>query len=201
MKTVTRALLALLIGMLGAVTLSVTPANAVDSTPSCENGVFNGAGAGPLDKSLVSIVDNQDGSYDFTYKLTSPRPAGTYRIRDCVFIDDTTPGYNGETLIGNTDEKDVVFLADGQGSSATTTVTLTGITADDSICDRAAVSGTDVSTSQSFTDKSNLLCVTINTPPVVPEVGLVVLLPLTGLALAGGFLLWRRRSTGQVETA
>jgi hypothetical protein len=188
------ALVAALAAVLGSGTMLATPAQAVDSTPSCESGVFSGAGDKEATKELLSITDNGDGTYTFEYKVTVQREAGTYRLRDCVFIDEgDNNAYDGEPLVGNTDEKDVIFTSNGNGtSSGTTTITIEAEPTD-TVCDRAAVSGTTTA-GVGFTDKSNVLCVPIENPPVIPEASLTVLLPLTGLLVGLGFVLWRRRS-------
>ena len=176
---------------------TVTPAYA-DSTPSCTSGVFSGAGDGPLTKTVESVAPtgNTD-EYLITYRVTSPRPAGTYRLRDCVFIDAGTPNaYDGETLVGNSDEKDQVFVANTGGGSTTTFQQTVVVHSGEQVCDRAAMSGTDTSTGLGFTDKSNLLCFSPNNPPVVPESSLAVTLPLAAVVAVGGVLyLQRRRRT------
>lgn len=182
---------------LGGVT---SPASAVDSTPSCTNGVMSGADS-DLQKGLVSVTPGSTaGDYTVVYSVTSPtRPAGTYRLRDCVFVNDSSPGYNNETLIGNSDEKDAVFVANnGGGSTTTITQQLTGIGAGEEVCDRAAMSGTDGGTS--FTDKSNLFCFTPDNPPVVPESALAVTLPLAAVGAVALvlFLQHRRRAAAEV---
>ena len=187
------ALLAALVALLGSAVLVGSPAQAVDSTPSCESGVFSGEGDKSATKELLSITDNGDGTYTFEYKVTVQREAGTYRLRDCVFIDEGgNNAYDGEDLVGNTDEKDVIFTSNNNGtSSGTTEVTITA-DPEDTVCDRAAVSGTTTG-GIGFTDKSNVLCVPIENPPVIPEASLAVLLPATGLLVGLGFVLWRRR--------
>ena len=195
MRRLLIALLAVLATVLGSATLLAGPASAEDSTTSC-TGVLSGqAGDENLaDKSLVSMVDNGNGTYTFTYSVYVDRAPGSYRIRDCIWIDsDGNGAYNGETLVGS-DEKDVDFVADGAGSSGETTYTITA-SPDDTVCDRAAVSGTDAS-AVGFTDKSNILCVDISSPPVIPEASLAILLPVSGALVAVGFFLWRRRASG-----
>ena len=118
MRRLLIALLAVLATVLGSATLLAGPASAEDSTTSC-TGVLSGqAGDENLaDKSLVSMVDNGNGTYTFTYSVYVDRAPGSYRIRDCIWIDsDGNGAYNGETLVGS-DEKDVDFVADGAGSS------------------------------------------------------------------------------------
>ena len=167
------------------------PASAVDGTTSCQ-GVLSGAGEGSLDKSVVSVTPGANaGDYTVVYSLQSNRPAGSYRIRDCAFIDTGDPGYTGEPFVGTTDEKEVAFTSSGSGSTATFTQEVTGVDPNDQLCDRAAVSGVDAGTS--FTDKSNTLCITPNNPPVVSESHLAVTLPLAGLAAVGFVLLLQRR--------
>ena len=171
------------------------PASAADDATSCQ-GVLSGAGAGALDKSVVSVTPGSNaGDYTIVYSLQSDRPAGVYRLRDCAFIDTGDPGYTGEPFVGAYDEKDVTFTSSGSGSTATFTQEVTGVDPNDQLCDRAAVSGVDAGTS--FTDKSNLLCITPNNPPVVSESHLAVALPLAGLAAVGLVLLvqHRRRRT------
>lgn len=199
-RVLTRTLLPLaaaaaLIGLSGL----TTPAGAAE-TPSCESGVLNGNGDGPLEKGLVSVTPGANaGDYTVVYSLTSPRPAGTYRVRDCVFVNDSTPGYNGETLIGNSDDKEAVFVANtGGGSTTTITQQLTGIQAGDEVCDRAAMSGEVAGTG--FTDKSNLFCFTPDNPPVIPESALAVTLPLAAVGAVALVLFVQHRRRAAVET-
>jgi hypothetical protein len=177
----------------------VTPAAAVDDTTSCQ-GVLSGADS-DLQKSLVSITPGANaGDYTIEYSLQSSRPAGVYRLRDCAFIDTGAPGYTGEPLVGATDEKDTSFVSStGGGSTATFTETVTGVQPNDRLCDRAAMSGTDAGTS--FTDKSNVLCITPNNPPVVAESHLAVTLPLAAAGAVAIVLLVQRRRSRATVTA
>jgi hypothetical protein len=177
--------LMLVVGSL--VVLSPAPAGA--QTTSC-GGVLSGAN-GPLTKSLASVVNNNNGTFTLTYNLTSthnPPLNGTFRVRDCVFVDaGGNNAFDGEPLIGS-DEKDVLIL----NGSGQVSITVTA-SADDTVCDRAAISGTDAA-GVSFTDKSNLLCTPLTSQPPIPEVPYAILLPLVALVLFGGaWVVGRRR--------
>lgn len=175
------------------------PALAVDDSTSC-NGVLSGADSGLADKSLVSVEPGANaGDYTITYRVDSTRPAGTYRLRDCAYIDTGAPGYTGEPYVGATDEKEYTFVANtGGGSTTTFTQNVTGVGPDDQVCDRAAVSGDQDGVS--FTDKSNTLCITPNSPPAVAESHLAVTLPLAALAAVGLVVLVQRRRTAAPTT-
>lgn len=165
--------------------LAATPSS--DPSKSC-NGVLNGAGAGSLTKTLLSVSPNSTpGSYDFTFQVDSGRAPGSYRLRDCTYIDSGASGYQDEPIVAATDDKEVPFAAGSSGSTATFTITVTGVNSGDLVCDRAAVSGTG------FTDKSNEVCVDPNNPPVVPEANWAAALPLAALGLTGAVVLYRRR--------
>ncbi len=170
---------------------SAQTAAVADDTTTCR-GVLSGGGEGELTKTLVSIVAGaQAGTYEVEYRLDSGRAPGSYRVRDCSFIDTGAPGYNGEPLVGGADEKDTLFTPTGSGSTANFTVTVTGVQPDDLLCDRAAVSG--VEGLDDFTDKSNLLCITPNSPPVIPEAPFALMLPLVAAGAIGVVLFVRRR--------
>ena len=167
------------------------PAHAQTAAPSSCEGVLEGGGDEPLTKTLINKVQNADGTFTLTFRLTSSRTdlTGNFRVRDCLFVDaNGNNQFDNEPFLGGTDEKNVQLV----NGSATITVTVAA-SADDTICDRAALSGTTAS-GEDFTDKSNLLCTPLTGTPVIPEVPYVVLLPLTALLLlAGGFVLMRRR--------
>jgi len=169
--------------------LVATPSK--DPSTSC-NGVLNGAGAGPLTKTLLSVTPNSTpGSYDFTFQVDSGRAPGSYRLRDCTYIDSGASGYQNEPIVAASDDKDVPFAAGSSGSTATFTITVTGVNSGDLVCDRVAVSGNASGTG--FTDKSNEVCVDPNNPPVVPEANWAAALPLAALGLTGAVVLYRRR--------
>lgn len=178
-----------------------TPAHAADDT--CQ-GVLSGNGdGGTLTKSVVSIEPGATaGTYTITYQVVSSRPAGVYRLRDCLFIDTGTAGaYDGETIAADYDNKTQSFAPNtGGGSTATFTQTVSGVGTNDQVCDRAAMSGTDL-TGMSFTDKSNLLCVSPNNPPVIPESHLAVTLPLAAVGAVGLVLFLQRRRASRSPVA
>jgi len=163
-----------------------------DVTPSCD-GVVMGADSGLLTKSLVSVVQNADGTWTINYRVESDRAAGTDRFRDCVWFDTGASGYSGEAFVGSTDEHDATFLpqADGTGSYILDSITLPADSTG-TVCDRAARSGTDGSTMTSYTDKSNVLCVPLTPTPPVSEAPFAALLPLAGLGVFGGIVVRRR---------
>jgi hypothetical protein len=192
---------AALVGVLGVVMMSAVPATAAPpntDVPSC-NGVLHGGGEGEgqLVKTFVSETVNNDGTVTLVYSLTTQRPTpGTYRVRDCAFVDTNMNGEfdAGEPLFG-TDEKAVQFTSSSHQISITVQAK-----SGDRVCDRAALS----SESGGFTDKSGshdspFLCHVVGTPPpAISEVGAAVLLPLSALALlGGGFLVLRRRGVRQ----
>lgn len=176
----------------GATVFLGSPADAQTQTPTSCGGVMSGQGDAELTKSLVSKLDNGNGTFTLTFQLTSTRSGltGEFRVRDCAFID--VGGNNqldNEAIIGD-ESKNVLFL----NGSAQISLTVAA-TANDTICDRAAVSGTWQGTE--FTDKSNLLCTPLSETPVIPEVPYVVLLPLAVVALLGaGVVIARRRQAG-----
>ena len=184
---------ALALGSLFGFTASAGAVEGGDLTPSCD-GVVEGADSGLLDKTLVSVVQNVDGSWTINYRVESDRAAGTDRFRDCVWFDTGAAGYSGEAFVGSTDERSATFLAqvDGTGSYILDSVTLpAGSTG--TVCDRAARSGADAM--GDYTDKSNTLCVPLTPTPPIPEVPFAALLPLAGLAIFGGIALRRRHQT------
>ena len=149
-------------------------------TTSC-NGVLNGQGGGPLTKTFVAEQNNNDGTFTLTYELTSPRPDGTSRVRDCAWVDQIANGQldQGEPLFG-TDDKNAVFA----GGKTTISITVQAL-AGDTVCDRAARSG-DAPGAPGYTDKSNVLCHRLgDPPPVIPEAPLALLLPMSAAALLG----------------
>jgi hypothetical protein len=132
--------------------LSVGPSPALAAIPSSCGGVLQGAGdSGTLTKTITSVVQNEDGTTTVRYRYTSDRGAGSFRLRDCAFIDANGNGKydKGEQIVGGTDRKGVP--SSGRGS-----ITVT-IPEGARLCDRLALSGT--SNGVGFTDKSNVACV------------------------------------------
>lgn len=128
-------------------------AQAVDTeTKSC-NGVFSGKGSQPLVKAFVGATIS-GGEATLTYTLTSGRPDGESRVRDCAFVDSNGNGEldDGEALFG-TDDKSADFI-DGMTTISITVNAAPG----DRVCDRAARSSGD------YTDKSNVVCVLLPEP-------------------------------------
>lgn len=143
--------------VLAAVALGGSSAQAVDmETTSCK-GVFSGLGDQPLTKAFVGATFS-GGTATLTFTLTSGRPDGESRVRDCAFVDINRSGAfdKGEVLFG-TDDKTAVFI----GGTTTISITLNAA-AGDRVCDRAARSGD--AGGGDFTDKSNLLCVVLEEP-------------------------------------
>ena len=171
----------------------VLPSTAsADVVTSCQ-GVMSGADNPNLEKSLVSVElkAGTTNTWILTYRVESTRPAGTDRLRDCVFFDQGgNRQYDGEPFVGSTDDKDTTFLPMTGGSYAIVTTEVTG---SGTVCDRAARSGTDTS-GMGYTDKSNLLCTPLEPTPPIPEVPFSALLPLAGLAAVAGLVMFRRRS-------
>ena len=187
-------------GRLGAAALALAftlwPAGTAHAaTPDTDvtscNGVLSGQGGGPLAKAFVAELNNNDGTFTLTYELTSPRPDGTSRVRDCAWVDQIANGQHdqGEPLFG-TDDKDAVFA----GGKTTISITVQAL-AGDTVCDRAARS--DDTPSPGYTDKSNVPCHRLgDPPPVIPEAPLAILLPMSAAALIGvAFLVSRSRRT------
>jgi hypothetical protein len=129
-------------------------------------------------------------------QLDTTQPAGEFRLRDCIWIDDGDGVWEEptETLFGIDVEPFVWVpdLSDGVGSFARFRVNLP-VTSAQTVCDRGARSELEGEPAVPFL-RSNTLCLPGVPDPVVPESTIVVLLPLTAAALgAGSFLLLRRR--------
>lgn len=173
-------------GDVGAFAPSASLALAVTQADTSCNGVLNGQGDGPLTKTVDEVTRVGDDSWEITYTIETPRAAGDYRVRDCVFVDENGNGAydRGEELVGAGDEK--VVSVDG---SLTATVTVTAAE-DTTVCDRVALS------SEGWTDKSNIVCTTLGEEPIpvgaIGGLGLAVLAG-GGLALAQGISVRRRR--------
>jgi hypothetical protein len=119
--------------------------------PSC-GGVLQGGGdSGTLTKTITGVTTNPDGTTTVRFRYTSDRGAGSFRLRDCAFIDANSNGMfdMGEAIVGGTDQR-------GVPSSGTGSITVT-IPDGAQLCDRLALSGT--SEGVGFTDKSNIACV------------------------------------------
>jgi len=156
----------LLIACLGVLVMAM-PAGAV--TPTSNDGVnpnhcFSGADSGGLTKSLVSVANNNDGTWTLTFRIVSPLGAGTYdKLDDCAFVDvGNNRAYDGETPVFTREIKPVTL---GAGGTYQFTIVVAGA-ANATVCDRAALSGS--AGGSDFTDKSNLLCVPL-TASVIPS--------------------------------
>ncbi|HEV8295718.1 MAG TPA: hypothetical protein VGQ20_00425 [Acidimicrobiales bacterium] len=157
------------------------------------NHCFEGAGdGGTLTKSLISVVNNGNGTWTITYHFVSSRGAGTFdKLDDCAFIDlNHNQTFDaGEALF--TKETKPVTL--GAGGTVNQSIVVVG-SAGQTVCDRGALSGT--AGLVSFTDKSNVLCVPL-TPFVIPSgavggLGFAAVVA-GGVGVIGLFALMRRR--------
>jgi len=139
------------------------PSAAVGATPPSCRGVLQGAGDdGTLTKRITSVTQNDDGSTTVRFRYTSDRGEGTFRLRDCAFIDANGNSRfdRGEQIVGGTDFKN-------RPSSGFGKITVTvSLDEGEQLCDRLALSGT--SGGQGFTDKSNVACVGGEQPPPPP---------------------------------
>lgn len=201
MRRAIRVGLAMVLTFAGASVLGATGAEAQTTEPSC-GGVLSGGGDGPLTKQIIAQEPLANNMWRLTIQVTSPR-SGSVRVRDCAFRD-----VNGN---GQFDEGTDVLLVGIDVTRTITanqpftfTITVSG-TAGQRICDRVALSGrTGGLFPTDFTDKSNIACVTLGTPPppVIPEVPLAIVLPLVAAGLFGGAVLVnRRRERGMTAAA
>lgn len=186
---VARALAALLFTLLAPT--ATAQATTDQAIRSC-TGVLNGTGAGgTLTKSLAGVQNNGDGTFTLTYQVTTDRPLGTYRLRDCVFQDlNGNQAFDkGEPLLATQGKS--VSIGVPSSPSIQESIGVTG-KADDVVCDRVALSRNGVAS------RSNVVCTTLTGTPIpVGTVGGV------GLALlaAGGFALAQRRSRRRLPAA
>jgi hypothetical protein len=171
--------LAILLLTLLAPTAMTAPA-ASQATNGC-NGVFNATGGdGPLTKTMTGLQDNGDGTFTLTFNVTTTRPFGTYRLRDCV-IQDVNGNQRfdaGEPVLATVSKN--VSIGVPTSPSTQVSVTVTG-KAGDVVCDRVALSG----------QRSSVECTTLTTTPV--PVGAIGGIGLTVLA-TGGFTVAQLRS-------
>jgi hypothetical protein len=175
--------LAALLLALSAATATAQPA--ADQAISSCNGVFSGNGAGgTLTKSLSGVQNNGDGTFTLTYQVTTDRPFGTYRLRDCVFQDlNGNQAFDKGELLLATQSKSV-SIGVPTSPSIQESITVSG-KAEDVVCDRVALAGNGA------VSRSNLVCTTLTGTPI--PVGTVGGIGLAVLA-AGGFALAQRRS-------
>jgi hypothetical protein len=175
--------LAALLLAFSAATATAQPA--ADQAISSCNGVFSGNGAGgTLAKSLSGVQNNGDGTFTLTYQVTTDRPFGTYRLRDCVFQDlNGNQAFDtGEPLLATQSKS--VSIGVPTSPSIQESITVSG-KAEDVVCDRVALADNGA------VSKSNLVCTTLTGTPI--PVGTVGGIGLAVLA-AGGFALAQRRS-------
>jgi len=140
---------------------AAVPGTAVAAVPPSCGAVLQGEGdSGTLTKRITSVVTNADGSTTVRFRYTSDRGAGSFRLRDCAFIDTNFNGVfdkNVDVIVAGTDQK-------GRNSSGFGKITITmPLLPGTQLCDRLALSGT--SGGVGFTDKSNIACVTIGEEP------------------------------------
>jgi hypothetical protein len=175
--------LAVLLLTLFAATATAQPA-AGAAVNSC-HGVLSGEGGqGTLTKSLTGVQNNGDGTFTLSYRVTTDRPFGTYRLRDCAFQDlNRNQSFDkDEPLVAN--QRKSVSIGVPTSPSIQESITVSG-KAEDVVCDRVALGGGAIS-------RSNVVCTTLSGTPIpVGTVGGI------GVALvaAGGFALaqWRSR--------
>jgi len=165
----------------------VAPASAAPDDPAARGysacaEVLVGDTSGSLTKAgPTSVVHNPDGSFTLTYTFTTNRPDGTYRLRDCAFVDENGDGRfgNGDHVIAHTDKQVPVV-----GGHGTVTVTIPPHNVQ-CVCDRLALSGAG------FTDKSNFVCG--DHMPAGGAVGAAGFGVLGGIGLLGAMVIATRR--------
>lgn len=139
------------------------------------------------------VRTDQNGVATLTVTIVSTRAAGTYGVRDCAFVDKNNDNKLGllEPYVNYYNDA-AAFTAVPGGSKFSFTVKLNAIPTA-KICGRVVHEKTKGS--GRFADTSIFRCV-LGTPPDVPEVASSVLLPLSGVVLAGaalGAVAWRKR--------
>ena len=199
MRRAIRVGLAMVLTFGGATVLGGSAAQAQTTEPSC-GGVLSGGGDGPLTKEIIAQQPVGNGMWQLTIRVTSPR-SGSVRVRDCAFVDANNNGQfdSGEQLLVGVD-----FTRTIQANVPFTFTTTISAQAGARICDRVALSGrTGGLFGTDFTDKSNVACVTLGTPPppVIPEVPLAGVLPLVAAGLFGGAVLINRRRERGIAAA
>jgi hypothetical protein len=170
---------------LAAFTTTATAQPATDQAIRSCNGVLNGQdGGGTLTKALTGLQNNGDGTFTLTYTVTTDRPFGAYRLRDCVFQDlNGNQAFDkGEPLLAG--QRKSVSIGVPTSPSVQESITVSG-ESEDVVCDRVALAGGDA------TSKSNVVCATLTGTPI--PVGTVGGIGLAMVA-AGGFALAQRRS-------
>jgi hypothetical protein len=135
------------------------------------------------------------GQMRLRVQLDTAQPAGDFRLRDCIWIDDGDGVWEEptETLFG-VDLEPTVWVpdtTDNVGSFLRFRVNLP-VAANQDVCDRAARSELEGEPVTTFL-RSNTLCLPGAPDPVVSEAALAVLLPLTAAVLGGGVWFLRRR--------
>jgi hypothetical protein len=180
------ALAALLLTLLSA-TATAQPA-AGTAINSC-HGVLSGTGGrGTLTKSVTGVQNNGDGTFTLTYRVTTDRPFGTYRLRDCAFQDlNGNQAFDeGEPLLGT--QRKSVSIGVPTSPSIQESITVSG-KAEDVVCDRVALAGSGA------VSRSNVVCTTLTGTPI--PVGTVGGIGVALLA-AVGFAVAQRRSRRRV---
>ena len=175
--------LAALLVTLFAATATAQPAPGA-AVNSCK-GVLSGKGSGgTLTKSLTGVQNNGDGTFTLSYRVTTDRPFGTYRLRDCAFQDlNGNQAFDkGEPLLAT--QRKSVSIGVPTSPSIQESITVSG-KAEDVVCDRVALAG------RGAVSKSNVVCTTLSGTPI--PVGTVGGIGVALLA-AGGFALAQRRS-------
>jgi hypothetical protein len=155
---------------------------------SC-NGVLSGQGGqGKLTKSLTGVQNNGNGTFTLTYRVTTNRPFGTYRLRDCAFQDlNGNQAFDpGEPLLATQGKS--VSIGVPTSPSIQESITVSG-KAEDVVCDRVALAGGGA------VARSNGVCTTLTGTPI--PVGTVGGIGVALLA-AVGFAVAQRRSRRRV---
>jgi hypothetical protein len=179
-------LAALLLTLLGATATAQPTAGAAIN--SC-NGVLSGRGGqGKLTKSLTGLQNNGNGTFTLTYRVTTNRPFGTYRLRDCAFQDlnGNQKFDQGEPLLAT--QRKSVSVGVPTTPSIQESITVSG-KAGDVVCDRVALAGGGA------VSRSNVVCTTLSGTPI--PVGTVGGIGVALLA-AVGFAVAQRRSRRRV---
>lgn len=170
--------------LLAAPLVAASPAVATPTftIPSSCGGVLQGADSGLINKTITSVADNNDGSFTINFTFTSTRPDGSYRLRDCAFT-------GADVVISGSDNQSY-SLTGGAGSGSLTVPGVSG----QQVCDRLGLSGS--AGGVSFTDKSNVACVTLGSNPVpAGSIGGLGVAGLGAVALGGAMVYRRRRAS------
>jgi hypothetical protein len=154
---------------------------------------MNGSGQPFITKALQSVA-NGTGSTTYTYLLTSIRPSTSKftELLDCAF---STAAGSPTLATYGTQQNNPTFVFNNNNSTWQLTITLT-VNANDPVCDRVQLKGTDANGANAFTDHSNLVGApggTLCSSAVTPEVPRAGLLLVAGGGAVAAILLFQRR--------